>query len=90
MRQLVYNQKRRLDERKAWKGRSLYFKDFEGQAALLSSKAVESVAKKSAMSTGLHAGPVEHKGGGQETISDICSTDWQKKDSAFLSSVAFL
>ena len=24
------------------------------------------------------------------TISDVCSTDWQKKDSAFLSSVAFL
>jgi hypothetical protein len=26
----------------------------------------------------------------QYTISDVCSTDWQKKDSAFLSSVAFL
>ena len=24
------------------------------------------------------------------TISDVCSTDWQKKDSAFLSSLAFL
>ena len=24
------------------------------------------------------------------TISDVCSTDWEKKDSAFLSSVAFL
>ena len=24
------------------------------------------------------------------TMSDVCSTDWTKKDSAFLSSVAFL
>ena len=24
------------------------------------------------------------------TISDVCSTDWQKKVSAFLSSIAFL
>ena len=34
--------------------------------------------------------PPLHSESKQPTISDFCSTDLQKKDSAFLSSVAFL
>ena len=53
--QLVLQPKEKVGWKKGLVGWSvtILFKDFEGQAASLSSKAAESVAEKSAMSTGL-------------------------------------
>jgi hypothetical protein len=40
--------------------------------------------------SGVSKNPEDQTEDPSDTISEVCFTDWQKKDSAFLSSVAFL